>query len=725
MMVDYDNDGLGDSADMTARVVGMEAMRVVESIARRLADLRKEDAQRSEERAREMSAQYAANAALARRDLAPVLRDEWWEKADLNAIREKYTTAVAFARVDDRFAPVKERIEERARALHDAGPEQILKGTVPPGPQPMMPGQIDWALRNVAPDWYRGWAAESMHTLGKIKDPGDQQALMWEHAKLVQGDLEHWRDHGTLSTHAQEVREAWEAGEARSRDFPKADPSEDWKPLTDEQRHGLGWRPGGPRVLAPLDVDDARLLAATTAPGWYRVQDLVATDVPPAIRERLESRLVEDMTQLRASGRLDTPSAREEWARFSGHPMSAETQDENESLMDFTARREQAFADHWHSTEPERDRVSEPHGEHAGKPMSVPEAEQFAEQYAPFWLRERHAAVLAEAGAHVDPERAAFEQTAIREQYRYAMETARDTGGLGHPYAQALRSQAAMNGVDESEGMRHVPSGERVRFGGPAARPMTGDEALEVMRGFAPEWYRDQVNRTLREDNALGEAAKRVELDAVRADMTQLRDRGVLNTDHAHRLWAAAQPDYDPGHYDSRVAMDRREKLWTETFSEREQPQQLDPNNRERFGGKAEAVTESIPVVPAPQERRQEPAQGAEKGQTAAATDWPTRQPPAPAEDPAVGVEQSGRKRRGPHYDSVARREQEAAQLRAAGMKADAVEAKTVDDYGYPRNPSAPRSGKPEWFDKRREAARPSPGPAPAKGPEKGPGMSR
>lgn len=633
-MVDFESDGIGDSLDVGMRIVGMEAARVAEAMSRMLAERARAKASASAEQAREYRAWYATQATLARRDLAPVMRDDWWRDADQDAIRAKYVTAVAFARQDPTFTQYQDRLEERAAALHDLTPEAIMDG-----------------------------------------------------------------------------------------------------PVTVE-----------PKVLAPLGMDEARLLADTRAPGWYRLQDLVTTDLAPALRERTEARLVADMEELRSTGRLDTDSAREEWARFSGHPLATAEQDPNESRADFHARRESAFSVHWALTEEDRARVSEPHGEHVGKPMSVEEAEEFMNRYAPDWLVDRHQAVMEEAARNEDTDRALWEQTSHREQLRYAMETARDSGGLGHPYAQALRSQAAMLGVDETDGMHHVSPEDRVAFGGPAARPMTEAEAMEMMSSYAPSWYQDQVRRTMREGTMIGEAGRRIEGDAVRADMTVLRDRGVLNSDHAQRLWAVSQPGYDPEDMSTWKGVERRAQLWAETADTREGPRSMDPNNRERFGGTRELDTQPVPIVSPTQDpfrardeelarmdvedredaRRavEEPFQWRDEklaemdrdeeriarhaapqaAQDAPVGDWPTRVPGEPAQTRTEAVlapvvddlparPSKARARTGPAWDTTERRERDAAAARAAGMNEEAVQSRTAVDNGRATPPGTPSTG--------------------------------
>lgn len=716
MAVDYENDGLGESTDMMIRVLGMEALRILEASIRASKDRRDQAAREQAESLREYQAQYDARCALAERDLRPVMTDRFWKDADAEAIREKYVTARAFAEVDERFVPFAERIEERAAELHALTPEAILDGPVPPGPRPMTDEQLREFVAKVPPPWYKVWASERTAELDNIADDGERLAAHSEHAALVRADMEHYRDTGALSENARRVQQEWQEGQHRTWKNRKVDPKGQFATLTEEERLGYGWRPGGPRVAAPLDVDDARLLAATTAPQWYRLHELVAQDVPPAIRERLESRLVEDMTRLRDTGRLETPSAKEEWARFSGLPLSVESQDPNESIAQFHVRRQEAFDVHWAASEPARDLAAAPHGTHVGKPMSVAEAEEFAEKFAPDWLRERHAALMEEAAKLEDPDRVAYEQTNMREQFRYAMEEARDTGGLSHPYVASLRGNAAFMGVDESEGMRHVPSEERIRFGGPATRPMTHDEAMEVMRGWAPEWYRDQVNRTMRPGTELDDSARRITADAVRADMTELRDRGVLSSDHAQRLWAAAQPGFDPTDPDSRKAMDVREQTWVETMGTREGPQPMDQNNRERFGGRRaddSMQTQPIPVITPEKRGKDDPAAVPEwLTKNAPADDVPRVQEPRNRLDgdwdvaPIPGAERGAERRTGPVYDSVERRRRDAKEALAGGLSQDAVDGMTATDYGHPTKPGKQGSAKPKDFERWVEEAK-------------------
>lgn len=705
-MTDMETDGIGDSFDMEVRILGMEAMRVLETTLEKLRERREEQTERAKEAARQNQTRYEAHAALARSDLSPVMGEKFWKDADLDTIRGKYVQARAFSTVDETFAPFRDRIEARAKDLHDLSPEQILAGPVPPGPRPMTDEQLRRFTSEVTPSWYKEWAAQRVKDIDRIRNADRRMTEHARHGALVREDMEHWRDTGTQSLHASKIQEEWLSGDRRSWGH-RVDPSETFRRLSDAERRDYGWRPGGPRIEGPLSVDDARLLASTTAPGWYRVQDLVAQDVAPAIRDRLETRLVEDMTRLRDAGRLDTPSAKEEWARFSGHPLTAQGQDPNESLSEFRARCDKTFSVHWELTATDRETFAEPHGMRVGKPMSVAQAEEFAELYAPDWIRDRHKALMDEVGMIEDPDRAAWAQTSNREQFRYAMEEARDTGALSHPYAAALRSQAAMLGVDESEGMRHVPSTERMRFGGPEARPLSKDEALEVMAGWAPDWYKDQVNRMLRPSEMIDASAQRVTVDAVRADMTTLRDRGVLSSDHAQRLWAASQPGFDPSDPDSRKAMDRRERLWVETAGTRAGPKPMDPNNRERLGGHADApqtpqepqrAAVVAPVAPAP-------TQGAER---------PQERPREPQERHHRPQDRQGREARevpapdrpkGPVWDSVERRERDARTARAAGFSPDAVDGMTATDYGHSRKPKGKASGRPPQFEEWRERA--------------------
>lgn len=713
MAVDYENDGLGESTDMMIRVLGMEALRVLEASIRAAKDRKDQAAREHLESLREYQAQYDARCALAERDLRPVMTEKFWKDADLEAIREKYVTARAFAAVDARFVPFAEHIEERAAELHALTPESILDGPVPPGPRPMTDEHLREFVGKVPPPWYKVWASERTAELDQVRDEAERLAGHSAHAALVRADMEFYRDTGALSENARRVQQEWQEGQHRTWKNRKVDPKAEFVTLTDEDRLEYGWRPGGPKIMAPLDVDDARLLAATTAPQWYRLHELVAQEQPPAIRERMESRLVEDMTRLRDAGRLDTPSAKEEWSRFSGNPVAVQVQDPNETLAQFHIRRQESFNVHWEATANDREHVMEPHGQRVGKPMSVAEAEQFAEQFAPDWLRDRHAALLEEAGRHEDQARVAYEQTNMREQFRYAMEEARDTGGLSHPYVTSLRGGAAFLGIDESEGMRHVPSADRVRFGGPEARPMTEAEGIEVMRGWAPQWYRDQMLRTLGEKNLLSESAKRIEIDAVRADMTELRDRGVLSSDHAQRLWAASQPGFDADDPDSRKAMNVREQTWVETMGTREKPQPMDPNNRERFGGVGSADTQEIPVIIPEKRGPDDPA---------AVPEWLTRD--APQDNvpriqeprnrldgdwdvaPIPGAERGAERPARAVYDSVERRQRDAKQAMSSGLSPDAVDGMTAADYGHPTRPGKQGNAKPKDFERWVEEAK-------------------
>lgn len=725
-MSEYD-DGFGDTMDMEIRILGMEALRILETTLDALAEAKRERARVVEREQEAHQARWNSHAILARRDLDPVMRDDWWPERDLEEITARYVQARAFAEHDESFVPYRERIEAKAKELRNLDPEQILQGPVPPGPRPMTEEQAGRFMTDVAPSWYKAWAGDELKRLDRMKDPAKQAAALDSHNAVVRADFEHFRDTGTLSEHAKRIQDEWLTGDRKSWVSRRIDPKAPFAKLSEEQRRGYGWRPGGAHMVGPLGVDDARLIAATQAPKWYRLQEQLVTDVPPAIRERLEGRLVEDMTALRDTGRLDTASAREEWARFSGHPVSVQDQDPNESLAEFRARREREFGVHWALTEHDRERVSSSHGDGAAKPMSVPEAELFAERYAPEWLKDRHREVLAEHAKLEDPDRVAFEQTNTREQFRYAMEHARDTGTLSHPYVANLRDRTAFMGLDESDGMAHVPPEERVRFGGPETRPITADEAREVMAQWAPEWYRDAMNRTLREDTELSESARRQAVDQMRADMTQVRDHGVLDTDHAMRVWAASRPGFDPSDPDSRKALDAREATWVATIGERETPQMMDANNRARFGGKQEAVTQPIPViVPASQpakadHSRPAPAPKAQVHElyydespvpTQDKPQVPQERPSAPETGPwkvtpIPTPENAPQRPKPPVVDTVDRREKLARDLTGKGFSPGEVDGAVASDYERPGRPGSKRGGrKPAQFEEWVEQAK-------------------
>lgn len=91
----------------------------------------------------------------------------------------------------------------------------------------------------------------------------------------------------------------------------------------------------------PMTVDEARAVASESAPAWYKVHEgLDAEDMTATARAGESLRLVEDMTQLRDTGRLETDSARDEWFRFAGgvEPEKGEGWQRNPAY--FEARRE-------------------------------------------------------------------------------------------------------------------------------------------------------------------------------------------------------------------------------------------------------------------------------------------------------------------------------------------------------------------------------------------------
>lgn len=545
VVTDVDGDGIPDTFDTLERIALMEGARVLEALMARRRALFERTAHQNERLRDQAQARLRAEAVQSRYRLEPVLQDSWWARADLETIGDRYAEAKSWEGVDPSFQPFVDRIEERAKALHNVEPDHLM-----------------------------------------------------------------------------------DAVRARDR--------------------------------VPMTLDEARAVAMQEAPQWYRIQDRITSgDLRGQDIDKNATRLVEDMTKLRDTGVLDTDSAKMEWSLFMDHgPALRGELGERETMDEWRAARAQAAGEFWDNTVQERAALNiPPHadGIMTARPMSVAEARAFSNEFAPEWFKFGHAQNLAAANEGDNMAHDHQQMSRLDDQMRYAMEQYRDTGTMGHQYAAGMRAALAGHPeVDVAEPLRDIPTVDRVRFGAsPHARPMTDNEALELMQNYAPEWYVKPTLAALSPDSALSPEQRAGQVDAIRADMTRLRDRGVLDTDNAKMVWAVQNPDVESEGYDWGLPA-RPTDVWAQTAERRPGPAVVPTDVRERMGGMQTPPDPAEPVV----------------GRTA----------PVPEGDKPMAET--------PWFDSVSRRRHEAQKMRDLGASPQAVKAYMVADVGVGKDPA-------------------------------------
>ena len=439
-MVDLDGDGIPDVFDNFERILLMEGARIIDSYLSKRREEMQRAAQASERERMAAARRFAAESSQARMSLAPVMRDDWWDRADRVKIGERYMEAQAWARQEPSFGQYVKRIEDQALARHNLQPDQI-------------------------------------------------------------------------------AREAIIA------------------------RRG------------PLDVHGARAVAMVAAPQWYRLHERVAFADPGRQFKAGQERLIKDMTRLRDEGKLDTGSAKEEWARYKEHPLLLRVRGETEPQKEWEEARSAAIDKFWDESAEERLAESVPHyveGTTPARPFLTTGYDpgglgRFETDFVPRWLRDAHSSQGRREENHSEW------PPGVRDQYQMALEHYRDTGDFGHPYAQKMLEKYindnptyVFSKVDTADYWLHerqeLSDADRVRFGGsPHARPMTTDETVMLVNSNAPIWYKEPVLKELGPESELTAAERMGLMAQVRSDMTVFRDRGEFNSAHIRWVWAETQ----------------------------------------------------------------------------------------------------------------------------------------------------------------------------------------
>jgi colicin import membrane protein len=113
-----DADGVEDAVDGAMRTGLMVASRIGEQLARMREEDQRTIAAAEEHRARQLQERFDAERAAARAQLAPVARDDWWDKANPEMIERAHETATAWKAYDPKAAQAAEQIREQVQSRY-------------------------------------------------------------------------------------------------------------------------------------------------------------------------------------------------------------------------------------------------------------------------------------------------------------------------------------------------------------------------------------------------------------------------------------------------------------------------------------------------------------------------------------------------------------------------------------------------------------------------------
>jgi colicin import membrane protein len=111
-------DGMEDAVDGAMRTGLMVASRIGEQLARMREQEQRTIAAAEEQRARELQERFDAQRAAARAQLAPVSREDWWDKATPEMIERVHETATAWKAYDPEAAQAAEKISEQVQSRY-------------------------------------------------------------------------------------------------------------------------------------------------------------------------------------------------------------------------------------------------------------------------------------------------------------------------------------------------------------------------------------------------------------------------------------------------------------------------------------------------------------------------------------------------------------------------------------------------------------------------------
>jgi colicin import membrane protein len=111
-------DGMEDAVDGAMRTGLMVASRIGEQLARMHEQEQRTIAAAEEQRARELQERLFAQRAAARAQLAPVSREDWWDKATPEMIERVHETATAWKAYDPEAASAADKISEQVQSRY-------------------------------------------------------------------------------------------------------------------------------------------------------------------------------------------------------------------------------------------------------------------------------------------------------------------------------------------------------------------------------------------------------------------------------------------------------------------------------------------------------------------------------------------------------------------------------------------------------------------------------
>ncbi|MET1087675.1 MAG: hypothetical protein ABWY04_11245 [Arthrobacter sp.] len=111
-------DGMEDAVDGAMRTGLMVAARIGEQLARMREQEQRTIAAAEEHRARELQERFDAQRAAARAQLAPVAREDWWDKATPEMIERAHETATAWKAYDPDAAHAAGIISEQVQSRY-------------------------------------------------------------------------------------------------------------------------------------------------------------------------------------------------------------------------------------------------------------------------------------------------------------------------------------------------------------------------------------------------------------------------------------------------------------------------------------------------------------------------------------------------------------------------------------------------------------------------------
>src|SRR4051812_40046827 len=128
----HEPDGINDALAGALRVSLTVAARVAEQLARSREQAARDARAAGEHEARQLQARLDTERAAARAALAPVAREEWWERADVDEIARAWETAQAWRELDPDARQAAERIQTQLRDRYgiDTNDLRVEEGAV-------------------------------------------------------------------------------------------------------------------------------------------------------------------------------------------------------------------------------------------------------------------------------------------------------------------------------------------------------------------------------------------------------------------------------------------------------------------------------------------------------------------------------------------------------------------------------------------------------------------